>query len=396
MILHPVILAGGSGTRLWPLSRRHIPKQFLPLTGQHTLLQETLSRLDGMQGVAAPVVVCNKAHRRLVSDQVDELGRPTSALVLEPEGRNTAPALALASLALTQFADDPIPDPVMIVMPADHVVGNVQAFQAAVHEGARLAEEGYLVTFGVAPTSPQAGYGYLQKGQPLGDRADRKASPRPSAGTAPLRLLAFIEKPNAATAKAFLESDQYLWNSGIFMMRASVWLGELQRYRPDILEACEASLARAQRDGHDLYPSAEVFTACPSESIDYAVMEKAAAREQQGLLNRSPDTGPEPSRGAAGCAVVCLDAGWSDLGAWSAVWEEGSRDVQGNVLQGDVYVESVKDSLLIAQDRLLAVVGLQDMVVIETADAVLVAHKDRVQEVKEVVDRLKAEGRPER
>ena len=395
MALHPVILAGGSGTRLWPLSRRDNPKQFLPLTGQRTPLQETLTRLDGVQGVAAPVIVCNKAHRHLVSEQVGELGRPTSVLILEPEGRNTAPALALASLALTQFADNPIPDPVMIAMPADHVVRNVQVFQAAVREGARLAEEGYLVTFGVAPTSPQPGYGYLRKGQPLGDRADGEVSSYPSINTAPLSLLAFVEKPDAATARSFLESDQFLWNSGIFMMRASVWLRELQRYSPDILEACKASLARAQRDGNDLYPDPEVFIACPSESIDYAVMEKAVAREQQGLLNHSRETRPELSRGATGCAVVPLDAGWSDLGAWSAVWEETSRDVHGNVLQGDIYVESVKDSLLIAQDRLLAAVGLQDMVVIETADAVLVAHKDRAQEVKEIVNRLKAEGRLE-
>ena len=373
MVLHPVILAGGSGTRLWPLSRQRLPKQFLPLLSERTLLQETLSRLDGMT-VADPLIVCNEAHGFLASGQSNEIEKKVLSIILEPEGRNTAPALTLAALFLKDFTADQSSDPVMLVMPADHVIKDVQGFQAAVGVGAGLAERGYLVTFGIVPHLPHTGYGYIQKGKPL---EGAQSTSDNAQGHTPRELRAFVEKPDLSTARAYLESGDYLWNSGIFLMRSSVWLKELERRRPDIARACISAYDNAQRDTPFLRPDSALFTACPSESIDYAVMEKIA--------------GESATKGA----VVPLDAGWSDLGSWSEVWEQGDRDAHGNVVQGDVYLESVERSLLLAHHRLLAAVGLEDVVVVETDDAVLVAHRDRVQEVREIVDRLKTDQRPE-
>ena len=385
MILHPVIMAGGSGTRLWPLSRERHPKQFLPLMGELTMLQETLGRLSEMDDVAAPTLVCNEAHRFLVAGQMRELGIQPASIIVEPEGRNTAPALTLAALRLVGAESEPGADPVMLVMPADHSVRNLKAFRAALNVGAPIAESGRLVTFGVIPRAPETGYGYIRRGGELdarssGVQAGVASAQRdvPSTRTAPrevnaYQVSAFVEKPDLGTARAYVDAGDYLWNSGIFMMRSSVWLSELERHGPDIAKCCRRAEANGSADGDFFRPGAAEFIECPSDSIDYAVMEKAAAA----------------------CAVVSLDAGWSDIGSWSSLWQEVDQDSDGNVIRGDVYVHSTEGSLLIAHHRLLATVGLEDVAIVETADAVLVAHKDKVQDVKEVVRRLKAEGRPE-
>lgn len=353
MRITPVILSGGSGTRLWPLSREHFPKQLLGLHGEQTMLQQTVLRVDGLPGAALPVVVCNEEHRFLVAEQLREVGRKAETIILEPCGRNTAPALTLA--ALRQSGDDPL----MLVMPADHVIQDTNAFRTAVSRGADLAAAGALVTFGIVPATAETGYGYIRQGEAL------------NGGNA-YRVAAFVEKPDAATAQQYLASGQYLWNSGMFLMRASRWLEELRRHRPDIAAACEGAYGKGRRDLDFMRVDESGFAACPSDSIDYAVMEK---------------TGD--------AVVVPLAAGWSDVGAWSSVWEVGAQDSAGNVLQGDVIPHATRDSLLIAKHRLLATVGLQDVIVVETADAVLVAHKDRAQEVKEIVNRLKRERRAE-
>lgn len=369
MSIQPIILAGGSGTRLWPLSREFYPKQFLPLMGDRSLLQETMSRLEGMPDIAAPIVVCNEEHRFLVAEHLRQIDVSPKTIALEPEGRNTAPALTLAAHILT----DKIPsgngsgnlsgdEPVMLVMPADHLIKDVKGFQTALRHGAKMAAKGNLVTFGIVPTSPQTGYGYIHKG--------------PAKGSA-YQVARFVEKPEAAAAEAMVASEEYLWNSGLFMMRPSVWLHELAKHRPDIASACEAAHAACQLDGVFLRPDAELFSACPSESIDYAVMEHVGESDAE-------------------CLVVPLNVGWSDLGAWTTLWEEGAKDANGNMIQGDVYAgPSMKNSLLISQSRMLAAVGLEDIVVVETADAVLVAHKDSGQFVKDLVNRLKDDARPE-
>ncbi|MCH8826477.1 MAG: mannose-1-phosphate guanylyltransferase/mannose-6-phosphate isomerase, partial [Chloroflexi bacterium] len=341
----------------------------LPLIGERSLLQETIGRLEGLPDVAAPIVVCNEEHRFLVAEHMRQIGIRPNAIALEPEGRNTAPALTLAALILTSgsssgaTADD---GNVMLVMPADHVIKDVPGFQKALQTGAKLAAKGNLVTFGIVPTSPETGYGYIHKG---------------SANDSAFRVAEFVEKPDLAAAERMLATEEYLWNSGLFMMQPSVWLRELERYRPDIARACEAAHAASNLDGDFYRPDADLFAACPSESIDYAVMERA---------------GSAATADAFSCLVVPLDVGWSDLGAWSTLWEEGSKDASGNLIQGDVYAHpSMKDSLLISQHRLLAAVGLKDVIVVETADAVLVAHKNSVQDVKDLVAHLKAEHRPE-
>ena len=383
MALHPVILAGGSGTRLWPLSRESYPKQLLPLMGERTMLQETLLRLDGLDGVARSVIVCNESHRFLVMEQVGQVDARPQAVIVEPVGRGTAPALTLASLWLSGAAPESGGDPVLLVMPADHAIGDAVALVSAVRVGARLAESGSMVTFGVSPRGPETRYGYIRKGEAL-EALESSASdqPAPPSGGRPrgYRISEFVEKPDGDTARGYLATGQYLWNSGIFMMRASVWLSELERLRPDILEACRAAHSRGRLDGVLYRPGADELAACPLETIDYAVMENV------GDAARPP---------AASYAVVPLDAGWSDIGAWSSLWEEQERDSRGNVVQGDVYLHSTEDALLIARDRLLAIVGLKDIVVVETADAVLVTHRDRAGDVKDIVERLKSDGRAE-
>ena len=348
-LIYPVILSGGSGTRLWPLSREHFPKQLLCLSGDTTLLQQTLARLDGLDGAADPLLVCNEEHRFLVAEQIRQLVRTPLDIILEPVGRNTCPAATLAALALARIDENAL----MLLMPADHLIKDTVAFQHAVRGAVPLAEQDQLVTFGIVPDAPETGYGYIRKGDGH-------------------RVAAFVEKPDAATAARYLAAGEYLWNSGMFLMKVSRWLTELERHCPDILDACRKAHSDGRKDGDFYRVSKEVFLGCRSDSIDYAVMEKTDR-----------------------AAVVPLDAGWSDVGAWSSLWQVLDRDGAGNVSQGDVMLHDTRDSLVVSQHRLVATVGLDNVVIIETPDAVLVAAKDRAQDVKAIVNRLKTERRSE-
>ena len=372
MLIQPVVLSGGSGTRLWPLSREKYPKQLLPLIGDDSLLQATVRRVEGIAGcdLAAPMVVCNEDYRFVIAEQLRLMGKP-GTIVLEPTGRNTAPALTLAALAASRNASDPI----LLVMPADHVITDVAAFQNAVRQGAALADGGAVVTFGITPEAPETGYGYIQSGAAF-------AAPSASA-----RLIArFVEKPDLATAQAYLKEGTYLWNSGLFMMRASVWLTAMGACRADILSACQDAWALGSTDGDFVRVGKEAFAACPSDSIDYAVMERIAKQTTaSGTQTASLPTG----------VVIPLTAGWSDVGAWDALWQVLPKDASGNVAQGDVLLQDCHDTLALSEGRLVACVGVSDLVVIETADAILVAHKDKTQDVKKIVDSLKKQGRSE-
>lgn len=356
----PVILSGGSGTRLWPLSRRAFPKQFHAILGDDTMLQATAKRACPQPGweVLPPLVVCNDAHRFLVAEQLRETGHDPSAILLEPVGRNTAPALTLAAL---QAASDGS-DPVLLVMPADHVVGDQAAFDRALVAGLEQAGQGKVATFGIVPDSPQTGYGYIRRGGAAGDAA--------------YELLGFVEKPDAETAAGYLASGDYLWNSGIFVLRASRWLQLAGQYCPDILSAVTEALRGGRADLDFIRVCARTFAGSPSNSIDYAVMEPLS--EQVGE-----------------CVVVPLDAGWSDIGAWEALWAVYGQDEAGNAKHGDVFSHESNNNLLFAESRMLAAVGVDDLVVVETADAVLVAHKSRAQDVKKVTQYLDSEARGE-
>jgi mannose-1-phosphate guanylyltransferase/mannose-6-phosphate isomerase len=342
------LLSGGSGTRLWPLSREAYPKQFLPLAGEDTMLQATWKRIAPVAS-AAPIVVANEEHRFLVAEQLRQIGAPTPAILLEPIGRNTAPAIAAAALQATAEGEDPL----LLVLPSDHVVRDVEAFRAAVRRAAAAAEGGALVTFGIHPDAPETGFGYIQSD------ADR------SAEDGVFKVLRFVEKPDIDTARAYLAEGGYSWNSGMFLFRASRFLQELERFRPDILVAVRAAFATARHDGDFVRLDHQAFAACPSESIDYAVMEKTDA-----------------------AMVLPVDIGWNDVGSWSALWDVAERDPDGNAHLGDVIAVDTRNSYAYAR-RLVALVGVDDLVVVETDDAVLVARKDKVQEVKQVVARLK-------
>lgn len=359
-MLIPVILSGGSGTRLWPLSRELYPKQLLPLVGKGTMLQETLARVSGVAGVNSPVVICNESHRFLVAEQILAAGVKPRAIVLEPVGRNTAPAVAIAAMAAVSdlpAAGKAESDPLLLILPADHVIRDVQAFRAALEVGRKAALEGKLVTFGVVPNKPETGYGYIRR----------------AAGSGPAYPIArFVEKPDLATARAYVESKEYFWNSGMFLFRASVVLEELRTLAPQIYEACTQSITAAKRDLDFTRLPTREFSACPSDSFDYAVMEKT----RHGV-------------------VVPLEAGWSDVGSWSALHEAIPADGDGNVILGDVLTADSHGCYLQSTSRLVAAVGLQDHVVVETKDAVLVAPKNRVQDVKELVSQLKKQGRYE-
>ncbi len=365
MSIQPVILSGGSGTRLWPLSREQYPKQLLALVGDDTMLQSTVRRLEGYRGddtiAPAPIVVCNEDYRFITAEQLRTAGSPSDRIVLEPVGRNTAPALTLAALLATPEGEDPL----LLVMPADHVIQEPAAFQQAVASGARMAQNGAMVTFGIVPSRPETGYGYINCGDHCGDGVRKIAR--------------FVEKPDAATAQSYVDSGDYLWNSGIFMMRASVWLSAINHLRGDILSACKAALTTPSQDRDFVRIDAAAFAACPSDSIDYAVMEHLAST---------------PGLGING-VVVPLDAGWSDLGAWDALWDVGDKDAEGNVAHGDVVFEASENNLVVATDRLVACLGVNDIVVVETPDAVMVANKHHTQDVKKIVARLKAASRPE-
>lgn len=381
MRLVPVVMAGGSGTRLWPLSRRRYPKQFLPLVGDRTLLQDTIMRLDGFPDVAPPVVVCNEEHRFLVAEQLRQIGTQPDKVILEPVGRNTAPALALAALSIKNQPDDD-GDPIMIAMPADHAVSDNVAFKQAVQAGLSFADQGCLVTFGGYPDRPDTGYGYLMMGDELNQNGHIN-----QIGIVPMKLRKFVEKPDLDTASKYVDSGEYLWNSGIFMMRVSVMLRSLQFFRKDILSACMDSYSKASIDGDFVRPSPEEFEKCPAESFDYAVMERAT-------VERCSD-GKSLETSFAKCVVVPISTGWSDVGTWSALFDEQEKDQDDNVVHGDVYTLYTKNSLIRSEGRLLTTVGLEDSIVVETADAVLVAHKNHVQDVKQIAELLKKNQRSE-
>ena len=346
--LQPVLLSGGSGTRLWPLSREAYPKQFLPLAGDDTMVQATWRRVEALADLA-PIAVANEEHRFLVAEQLRQVGAPVPAILLEPVGRNTAPAIAAAALQAMAGGADPL----LLVLPSDHVVRDVAGFQRAVREASSAAEAGALVTFGVVPDAPETGFGYIQA----------------EAGDGLRQVLRFVEKPDAATARSYLDAGGYYWNSGMFLFRASRYLEELARFRPDIVDAVRAAHAAARHDGDFVRLDKDAFSACPSDSIDYAVMEKTAD-----------------------AMVLPVDIGWNDVGSWSALWDVAERDADGNAHHGDVIAVDSRNSYAYAQ-RLVALVGVDDIVVVETDDAVLVARKDKVQEVKQVVARLKQEQR---
>jgi mannose-1-phosphate guanylyltransferase / mannose-6-phosphate isomerase len=375
MSLQPVILSGGSGTRLWPLSREAYPKQFLPLTSSHTMLQETVRRLDGLEeehphdgiGLIDPIVVCNQAHRFLVAEQLRLIKRHSAAIILEPIGRNTAPALTLAALAAVRGGKDPV----LLVMPADHTIANELGFRVAVADGFNLARQGAVVTFGIVPSAPETGYGYIRQGATFRDSRITGAA---------YVLDGFVEKPDLDTASGYLERGDYLWNSGIFMMTASLWLSLIERLRPDIADGSARAFAQGLDDEDFVKLDADAFVACPSDSIDYAVMEHIAGAQAEG------DTQ---------ALVLPLNVGWSDVGAWSALWEVCAQDGAGNVLDGDAFVHDAHNNLLMAKSRMLAAVGVDDLIVVETPDAVLVTRKDRAQDVKAVTQYLQREQRME-
>ncbi len=355
MALTPVILCGGSGTRLWPLSRLLLPKQFLPLASARTLLQETALRLAGLN-TAPAVLVSHAEHRFLVAEQLREAGVTPAGHLLEPEARNTAPAVAAAALWLSQQD----PDATLLVLPSDHVIQETSRFHDAVQRAAQLAARGRLVTFGIVPTAPSTGYGYVRRG----------AADKDVAGA--FSVAEFVEKPDAARARAFLADGSYYWNSGMFVFTARRYLEELRRFRPDILSSVETAVREAARDLDFLRLDAKAFGSCPAESVDYAVMERT--RE---------------------ASVVAADFGWSDIGSWSALWELDPKDAQGNSVRGDVYLDGAAGCYVRAEDRLVAALGVRDLVIVETDDAVLVAHKDRAQDVKQAVEHLKRSRREE-
>lgn len=344
----PVILSGGAGTRLWPLSREQYPKQFLKLYSDHSLLQETALRLG-----RPPVVVCNQEHRFVVAEQLREAGLEPRAVMIEPVGRNTAPAVAVAALLLA--AVDPAA--MLLVMPSDHLVRDAAAFRAAVENALPLAADGLLVTFGITPTEPNTGFGYVRRGEALG---------------AGYRVARFVEKPDRATAESYLASGDYTWNSGIFLFRADAYLAELERLRPDMLASCRRALAEGQDDLFFYRLGVDAYGAIAGDSIDYAVMEHTAK-----------------------AAVIPVDMGWSDIGSFSALWQESPRDRDGNAAIGDVRSVNARNCYLHSTSRLLAAIGVEDLVVVATDDAVLVADKAHDQEVKAIVQELKAQARPE-
>ena len=350
--LVPVILSGGSGTRLWPLSREAHPKQFLPLVNQHSLLQDTWLRLRGLPGADAPLVVANEEHRFLVAEQLQQAGVKPSALILEPVGRNTAPAIAVAALQAMAGGKDPV----LLVLPSDHVIRDEAKFRAAVMLAMPAAEAGRLVTFGIVPSAPEIGYGYIKAAPGEGVRA----------------VARFVEKPDLATAEQYVASGEYFWNSGMFAFRASRYLEELGKTQPAMVASARDALAKARIDADFLRLDKDAFSACPSDSIDYAVMEKTDA-----------------------ASVLPIDVGWNDVGSWSALWEVSEQDADGNAHRGDVLSIDSRNTLVMGERRMVAVLGLDDIIVVDTDDALLIAKRDNVQQVKDIVNQLKAAKRPQ-
>ncbi len=348
----PVVLSGGVGSRLWPLSRQSSPKQLLPLAGPNTMIQDTLARASG-DGFAAPIVICGEQHRFLIAEQVLEAGITGARIILEPKGRNTAPAAAVAALAVLEKD----PEGLALLMPSDHVVANRAAFQAAVSTAARAARQGALVTFGIMPNAPETGYGYIKGGAALGD-------------TGAFAVERFVEKPDRATAESYLASGDYYWNSGMFLFCAKAFVAEMERLEPRMLEHCRRALSGAHRDADFIRLEAEAFTTCPAQSIDYAVMEHATT-----------------------AAVVPVEMGWNDVGSWLSLWEIAQRSGEGNVVMGDVLVHGARHSYIRSEGPLVAAVGVEDLVIVATPDAVLVSHRGATQDVKKIVDELERQQR---
>jgi len=350
--MKPVILAGGTGSRLWPKSRAALPKQFLSLTSDKTMIQDTVLRLNGIESLP-PSIICNEEHRFLVAEQMRQISVDNSDILLEPVGRNTAPAIALAAFQASENGEDPV----LLVLAADHLIKDSDTFRTKIKEAHALAEQGKLVTFGIVPTQPHTGYGYIKAGNKLNIGFD---------------VSEFVEKPDMRTATQYVSSGEYFWNSGMFMFKASAFLKALEVHAPDIYSVCKKAIEKTEKDLDFVRVDKDIFASCPSDSIDYAVMEKTSE-----------------------AAMVTLDAGWSDVGSWSSLWETGEKDANGNVTTGDTLLEGTTNSYVNAEHSLVAVIGLEDVVVVETKDAVMVANKKNAEHIKTVVNRLKAEKRPE-
>lgn len=348
----PVIISGGTGTRLWPLSRKNKPKQFLSLFGEFSLFQNTLTRLSGLEDLSEPLIVCNTDHRFMVAEQLQEIDLNAGDIILEPCARNTAPAIALAALRALNTGNDPL----LLVLAADHVIHNVSAFHLAIEQAKKLAEQDKLVTFGIQPQSAHTGYGYIEAVE----------------NDVPSDVKRFIEKPDLATAESYVAAGNFFWNSGMFLFKASTYINELQKFSPEMVSACKAALEKSVTDLDFIRIDADAFEQSPSDSIDYAVMEKTSK-----------------------AMVVPLDAGWSDVGSWSSLWETFPQDENNNVLIGDVMIDSVHNSYIHSENRLVTVLGLDDVVVVETHDAIMVAHKDQAQNVKNIVEALSQQDRKE-
>jgi len=347
MMILPIILSGGSGTRLWPLSRKDRPKQFLRLTHENSLFQDTIDRATKISETLPPLLICNEDHRFLIARQLQEMNVKSSAIILEPIGRNTAPAITIAAMQAMLDGNDPI----LLVLPSDHLIGDQAAFFAAVDKAKKYAEKGKLITFGIVPHKPETGYGYIQAGEQLEEGVNVVSS--------------FVEKPDIERAKKYLQAGNYYWNGGIFMFRASRFIQEMQKHAPDILEACRRAFKLRTSTPDFIRLDKEIFSECRSDSIDYAVMEKTTD-----------------------AVVVPMDVGWSDIGCWSVLFEVSEKDKDGNVKLGKVIADDVKNSYLRAEGRALAAIGIEDIIVVETEDAVLVAHKDQTQKVKSLVEQF--------
>lgn len=352
----PVILAGGSGTRLWPLSRQLYPKQLIDIYNKNTMLQNTLLRLKGMENIDSPIVVCNEEHRFMAAEQLRKIKTDPMAIILEPVGRNTAPAAALAALKAMEDKQDPL----LLVLPADHVIEESGEFHAAVKAGKKYAQDNHLITFGIVPDSPETGYGYIKSGQML--EKDTKIS----------TIEQFIEKPDLAAAQKYMDTGSYFWNSGMFMFKASAIIQELENHAPDIVNLCRKAITTGIQDLDFFRLKREIFETLPSDSIDYAVMEKTSK-----------------------AVVVPFDAGWNDLGSFDALWQTGKKDEEFNVIHGDVLTHDVRESYISSQSRLVAAVGVEEFVIVETNDAVLVSPRNRVQDVKKIVKQLQDKKRDE-
>jgi mannose-1-phosphate guanylyltransferase/mannose-6-phosphate isomerase len=367
MKIQPVILAGGAGTRLWPLSRAMHPKQFLPLLEDNTLLGSTLERLTGItaaDSIASPLVICNHENRFFVAEHFRKAGIDDGQIILEPCGRNTAPALTLAALHIQKTSDDAV----MYVSPSDHLIKDLLAFNESSNLAIQQAQDGHIVTMGIAPSSAETGFGYIKLGNSLG---------KPGSNLV-FDIDAFVEKPDVEKAEAYLESGDYLWNSGVFILKASVWIENIKKYQPEMFQQCQAAYDQCRQDGYFYWIDKAAFSQCPNDSIDYAVMEK----QSQSKTDKHP-------------VVVKLDAGWSDVGSWSAYWEVQDKDNSGNVLRGDAMALDTHDSLIFSSSRLVSSVGVKNLVIVETKDAVLIVDKDHTQDVKKVIDELKQNNREE-